>query len=180
MRYNEGTIAGAIIKENTKLKWVRRIIIISTMAILLMSLGFEISDTSISVIFGVLGIIFPLACNQILSVSFSDVENQALVNIVRNKLSGLLKNLVYAFIASAVLYSEFYPDMKISIWIISFSIHGVARYIILFMLVYFAYNFLSIVQYRDEFEDSLRRMREEQEYKHIIEKTESLQKQHKS
>lgn len=153
-------------------KWILRIFIILGIAVFLMSSGLEISDNSISVIFGVLGVIFPLACNQILSAPFSGIENQKLVDEAREKLSQLLHSFVYTFIVAAILYSEFYPDYNISFWIIKFSIHGIARYFILYILIYFAFNFLSIVKYRNQFEDSVREMKAAKQYQQAIKETE--------
>lgn len=153
-------------------KWILRVLFILVIAVSLMSFGLEINDNSISVIFGVLGVIFPLACNQILSTPFSGIENQILVNQTRKKLSDLLRSFVYTFIAAAILYSEFYPDHNISFWIVKFSIHGIARYFILYILIYFAYNFLAIVRYRNEFEDSVREMRAAKRYQQTIKETE--------
>lgn len=153
-------------------KWILRTFIILGIAVLLMSFGLEINDNSISVIFGVLGVIFPLACNQILSAPFSDIENQKLVDQARENLSQLLHSFVYTFIIAAILYSEFYPDHDISFWIIKFSIHGIARYFILYILIYFAFNFLSIVKYRNQFEDSVREMKTSKQYQQTIKETE--------
>ena len=153
-------------------KWILRTFIAFGIAVFLMSFGLKINDDSISVIFGVLGVIFPLACNQILSAPFSGIENQKLVDQARGKLSQLLRSFVYTFIVAAILYSEFYPDYNISFGIVKFSIHGIARYFILYILIYFAFNFLSIVKYRNDFEDSIRRMKAAKQYQQTIKDTE--------
>lgn len=153
-------------------KWILRTFIIFGIAVLLLSFGLEINDNSISVIFGVLGVIFPLACNQILSTSFSNIENQKLVDQTRENLLQLLHSFVYTFIVAAILYSEFYPDYDISFGIIKFSIHGIARYFILYILIYFAFNFLSIVKYRNKFEDSVREMKTAKQYQQTMKETE--------
>lgn len=158
------------------MKWIIRIPAVAAIAIVLESAGLTIGDASNSVIFGVLGIIFPLACNQILSFPTAGIDNQELVNEARKDLNSLLLSFVYVFIITAILYSEFYPDKTFCFWKICFSIHGTARYFTLYSLIYFAHNFLAIVRHRYEFEDAIRKMKADRIRNEIYRKTEQSTK----
>jgi len=138
-------------------KWFRR-----TFSIIILSFGFSympvrFSDDFFSVMYTVLGIMFPLALSQIMAFSFSEIENDKFIEKRRSQLSGIRIIFVILFIFATVAFIFKTLCFKISWRWIRFDIKSLFFIYLLFCLYYYIKNFIELAKLKDEVDDEIRK-----------------------
>jgi hypothetical protein len=110
----------------------------------------------LTTIYTVIGIMFPLGLNQIMSFSFADVERDAFVNRYRGDLDIIRSIFVYLFIVSTAVFSFKFLDCIVQWKWIKFDIRCLYFVFLIFSLVYYVVNFISLAKLKNEIEDKIR------------------------
>jgi len=139
-------------------KWFLRAILI-----VLSSLGMSYIPTRVETfvfteIYTVIGIMFPLALSQIMTFSFSEIENDSFVKRYRQQLVAIRGVFIVLFaLATAVIFLVQSVNYCFIYKFIKFSIRKLYLVYYIFCLVYFIINFIKLANLKDEIEDEIRK-----------------------
>lgn len=145
------------------MKWIRRILFIVIFSIISESFVGKINNSTANLIFGVIGIMFPMAISQILSFPFSNIDNKKYIEDIQSNLHTVIRYFIVLLFLALFLVSKIYPDHAFKIWIFSFSIYGTSNFLIAWILAYYCINFYKLVLLQDKLNDKLREFRLERE-----------------
>ncbi len=153
------------------MKWLIRCILIIISSLIFFLLKIQISETVLSALYTVSGVLFPIALSQIMSFSFSNIYSKTVVTKYRKQLSNLRKTFIVLFSIETFLFvitigiqnvdSKINTAKEISsksksintLIINSFDIKYIAISFIIFCIVYFSLNFIQLAKLKDEIED---------------------------
>jgi len=110
----------------------------------------------LNTIYMVIGIMFPLGLNQIISFSFTEVERDAFVKRYRSELSGIRNTFVCLFAISTLVFLVKSIYFIIDWNFISFDFRFLYLVFLLFCLIYYVFNFISLAKLKNEIEDKIR------------------------
>jgi len=138
-------------------KWLLRAIVMLGISILCGYLPLTFGNDFFSVTYTVIGIMFPVAFSQIMAFSFSEIENDRFVERYRGQLSSIRTVFVVLFsLATLVFLAKGYCFSFSFKWF-RFKIKSVFVVYLLFCLIYFVRNFVSLTRLKDEIEDEVRK-----------------------
>jgi hypothetical protein len=138
-------------------KWFLRAGVILSVSLLCGYLPLKFGNDFFSVIYTVIGIMFPVALSQIMAFSFGDIENDRFIERYRGQLSRVRNTFVVLFsLATLVFLLKGYGSTFCFKWF-KFNIPSLFGVYLLFCLVYFIRNFISLARLKDEIEDEVRK-----------------------
>jgi Ca2+/Na+ antiporter len=106
----------------------------------------------------VLGIMFPVGLSQIMSFSFTDVENDKFVDRYRDQIVAIRNVFVILFvIATVVIFVHETLKYKFEWKIIKFNTDSLCLVYFVFCLLYFIINFVRLSELKNEIEDIIRK-----------------------
>ena len=131
-------------------RWCFRGVMIAALSVILVLLNVKIAQPVVSVIYTVNGIMFSVAMSQLVSFSFTEVENDTFVRDQRSQLLYVRTVFIILFSLSTIAFvvSDICEICKI--------INPICFSILVFSLVYNVVNFCSMVKTKDEIEDKIR------------------------
>lgn len=138
-------------------KWFFRVFYIIILSIIFSYSPIRCGDTFFSVIYTVIGIMFPVALSQIMAFSFSDIENDKFVQRYRGQLSNIRLVFVILFSIATVVFLVRSVSFKFQWKLLKFDIQFLHGVYLLFCLFYFVRNFVSLAKLKNEIEDEIRK-----------------------
>ena len=150
-------------------KWFLRASLILTISLIIPYLPFPITDrlfitNFLSTVYTVIGIMFPLSLNQIMSFSFLGIERDAFVTKYRGELDKIRRSFVFIFaIATVAFMFHYFIEFNLYWKFIKFDIRNVYIVFLGYCLFYYGYNFVALAKLKNEIEDKIRETRKNQE-----------------
>ena len=134
-------------------RWCFRVLMIATLSVAFVLLKVEIAQPVVSVIYTVNGIMFSVAMSQLVSFSFTEIENDKFVRDQRSQLLYLRTVFIVLFSLSTIAFvvSDIVDNGK--------YINPICFSVLIFSLVYNVVNFCSMVKTKDAIEDKIRAAR---------------------
>lgn len=141
------------------MKWLLRVSLIIIFAFGLQYTPISYSDDFCSVIYTIIGILFALALNQIMAFDFTEVQNDKFIERHRKRLSKIrgLYIFLFAFATLALLLKSLSLKSEWK-WIKLDTKFLIGSYLI-FTLIYFIINFISLAKLKDQIDDEVRKMK---------------------
>jgi hypothetical protein len=122
-----------------------------------------ISDDSFSVMYTVIGIIFPLALSQIMAFSFTEIQNNQYIERQRTQL-GKIRNLyIFLFVIATLLLLLKSTSINFQWKLIRFDIKDLIIVYFVFCLFYFVINFISLANLKNQIDDKIRETKQDNE-----------------
>ena len=145
-------------KPNWTLRWCIRVIIVFVLSIVFYSSGISCrSDNNpMDMIMAIIGIMMPIAVSQSLSFPFDDVDNEKFIDNTKNRIDYINKCFVGLLMVAAFLYIRPYPELILSYKWLRFSLYYFSDFFIIFILVYYCFNFLALIKEREKLSNCLR------------------------
>ena len=119
------------------------------------------SKDFIITIYTVIGIMFPLGLNQIMSFSFTAVERDAFVCRYRGDLDKIRNIFVCLFIISTIVFLLKFIDFAVYWKYVKYDIRCFYLTFFVFSLTYYVINFISLAKLKNEIEDKIRAAKKE-------------------
>jgi hypothetical protein len=145
------------------MKWLLRLILVIIVAFGFQYTPISFSDDFYSVIYTIIGIMFSLAFSQIISFTFTEIQNDIFVKRQRERLLRIrtLYIVLFAFATIAFLLKS----IKLNcVWKwIKLDIKYLIGSFLLFLLVYFIKNFISLAKLKYQIDDEIRKMKSKHE-----------------
>ena len=138
-------------------RWFRRALVLVCGAILVSSLPFSITDSSVTVLYTVLGIMFSLGLSQIMAFSFSEIPNDTYVERFRVQLRAIRRSFLILFAIGSLFILALDVEYSFRWRFLQIDTRSVVSLYQLFCLAYFARNFAAMQQIKEEIEDQLRK-----------------------
>ena len=111
----------------------------------------------LNTIYTVVGVMFPLGLNQIMSFSFADVERDAFVIRYRADLGKIRVVFVCLFFTSTVLFLMYvFVDFVVQWKFMRFDFRYTCMVFMLYCLLHYVYNFMKLAKLKNEIEDKIR------------------------
>jgi len=147
------------------MKWLLRIILVIIFGFTLQYTPLSFSDSFCGVIYTVIGIMFPLALNQIMTFAFTEIPNDKFVIRQRERLSKIRTSyiILFAFATIALLMNSL--TLKYENKWIKFDVRFLIGSYLIFTLVYYIENFISLAKLKDQIDDEIRKLKSRQEDK---------------
>jgi len=143
-------------------QWLVRVLILIAISFGLSYVPFNGYTEIISGYYTVIGIMFPLALTQIMSLSLVNVKNDVFVDRQRTQLNYIRKIFIILFSISTGLFFiknfEFIFHWK---WI-KFNIQILFSIFFIFCIVYFIINFAQLATLKDEIDNEIRKVKNKQ------------------
>lgn len=138
-------------------KWFFRAGVILGISLFCGYLPLGFGDDFFSVIYTVIGIMFPIALSQIMAFSFGDIENDRFTERYRGQLSGVRTVFVVLFSLATLAFLLKGCGFIFRFKWFRFNIQSLFGVYLLFCLIYFIRNFVSLAKLKDEIEDEVRK-----------------------
>ena len=138
-------------------RWFRRALVLVCGAILVSSLPFSITDSSVTVLYTVSGIMFSLGLSQIMAFSFSEIPNDTYVERFRVQLRAIRRSFLILFAIGSLFILVMDVEYSFRWRFLQIDTRSVVSLYQLFCLAYFARNFAAMQQIKEEIEDQLRK-----------------------
>jgi hypothetical protein len=145
------------------MKWLLRVLLVIIFAFGLQYTPISYSENFCSVIYTIIGILFALALNQIMAFNFIEVQNDKFIERHRNRLSKI-RNLyifLFAFATLALLLKSI--SLKSEWKWIKLDVKFLIGSYLVFTLIYFIINFISLARLKDQIDDEIRKMKRNKE-----------------
>jgi|GEM_PF-1534448 len=111
----------------------------------------------LATIYTVIGIMFPLGLNQIISFSFAEVERDAFVNRYRGDLDKIRNIFVCLFAVSTIVFLlQYFVDCAVQWRFVRFDLRCLYLAFMAFCLIYYIRNFIALAKLKNEIEDKIR------------------------
>ncbi|MDR2659331.1 MAG: hypothetical protein LBC27_05000 [Spirochaetaceae bacterium] len=145
------------------MKWLLRTIFVIIVAFGLQYTPISFSDDFYSAIYTIIGIMFSLAFSQIMSFTFTEIQNDKFVKKQRKQLSRImtLYIVLFAFATAALLLKSI--TLKYEWKWVKLDIRFLIGSYLIFSLVYSIKNFISLAKLKDQIDDEIRKMKRKQE-----------------
>ena len=141
------------------MKWLIRLISVIIIAFGLQFTPISFNDDFCSVIYTIIGILFALALNQIMAFNFTEIPNDKFIERHRNSLIKI-RNIFIILFALATL-ALLLRSLKIAFkwkWIILDTKYLIGSFLV-FSLIYFIWNFISLAKLKDQIDDEIRKLK---------------------
>ena len=121
------------------------------------------SEDFCSVIYTIIGILFALALNQIMAFNFTEVPNDKFIERHRNRLSKIRKLYIYLFAFATLALLLKSHTLKYEWKWIKLDVKFLIGSYLVFTLIYFIINFISLAKLKDQIDDEIRKMKRNKE-----------------
>lgn len=139
------------------MKWLYNILFVIILTIIFHFSSFNLFENVFTAFYTVCGVLFPIAISQIMSFSFSEVENDKFVEKYRSHLNLLRKKFIAIFCVITVF---FIIGLKSNMVIFkTFEIKTLSFAVLVFGVIYFTLNFIELAKLKDEIEDIVRKQK---------------------
>jgi hypothetical protein len=141
------------------MKWLLRVLLVIIFAFCLQYTPISFCDDFFSVTYTVIGIIFAVALNQIMTFSFTEIQNDKFVERHREQLSKIrnIYIVLFAFATVAVLLKSLTLELEWK-WI-KFNTKFLIGSYLIFSLGYSIGNFISLAKLKDQIDDEIRKLK---------------------
>jgi cell division protein FtsL len=145
------------------MKWLLRVLLVIIFAFGLQYTSISYSEDFCSVIYTIIGILFALALNQIMAFNFTEIQNDKFIERHRNRLSKIRKLYIFlfAFATLALLLKSL--SLKYEWKWIKLDVKFLIGSYLIFTLIYFIINFISLAKMKDQIDDEIRKMKRNKE-----------------
>ena len=151
------------------MKWLLRIILVISIAYCLQYSPIEFSDDFCSVIYTVIGIMFALALNQIMTFAFTEILNDKFAKNQKKRLNKIrtIYIILFTFATTAFLLKSL-TFCKFEWKWVKLDIDFFIGSYLVFCLIYFIENFILLAKLKDQIDDEIRKQKREQEINDYI------------
>ena len=147
--------------------WFLRIFALAAVSFCLSYMPIRVSDDFFSVMYTVIGIMFPLALSQTMAFSFSEVENDKFVEKRRGQLSKIRIIFIVLFSLSTGVFIFKTACIRINWKWIRYDIKFLFFSFLLFCLLFYIVNFISLIKLKDEVDGEIRNYNKKQKEKQL-------------
>jgi len=145
------------------MKWLLRIILVILFAFGLQYTPISFSDDFCSVLYTIIGILFALALNQIMTFNFTDIQNDKFIERHRDHLSKIRNLYIFLFVFATVALLLKALSLKFEWKWLKFDARFLIGTYLIFSLIYFIINFISLAKLKDQIDDEIRKMKNNRE-----------------
>lgn len=138
------------------MRWLIRALGILLFTLLVSYTPLDCSDELFTVVYTVLGIMFSIALSQLISFSFSEVENKAYVNRWRGELAKIRIRFIVLFALSTTGIILIPFGSAYSWKWVKFDTTLLIFVFLIFCLGYFIVNFIDLAKLKDDIDDEIR------------------------
>jgi len=118
------------------------------------------------VIYTVLGIMFSIALSQLISFSFSEIDNEQFVKKQRKQVRDIRTSFIVQFSLATVFFISYSYGAQFSIGWFRFDWRILVFVYLLYCLAYFIVNFIALAHLKDKIEDDVRKIRNKPDQKY--------------
>jgi len=137
--------------------WFLRIFFLIIVSFGLSYTPMRISDDFFSVMYTVIGIMFPLALSQTTIFSFNEIENDKFIEKRKEQLSMIRIIFISLFSLATIVFIFKTSCFRISWKWVRYDIKFLFFSYLLFCLLFYIVNFVDLIKLKDEIDDEIRK-----------------------